>query len=157
MKADAWEAGHRMPFIVRWPGKVKKGSVSDQTICFTDLLATCAAVTHVDLTESAGPDSYSFLPVLRGEQPDEQPIRPSIVMQSGSGTMLIRSGEWKLINQLGSGGFSEPRRVEPGPGDPEGQLYNLADDPEETDNVYSENPEIVTRLLNEMKEIIGKE
>ena len=157
MKADAWEAGHRMPFIVRWPGKVKKGSVSDQTICFTDLLATCAAVTNVNLPEGAGPDSYSFLPVLKGEQPDEQPIRPSIVMQSGSGSMLIRSGEWKLINQLGSGGFSEPRRIEPGPGDPEGQLYNLADDPGETNNVYSENPEIVARLLKEMKEIIDEE
>ncbi len=48
MKADAWEAGHRMPFIVRWPGRVKQGSVSDQTICFTDLLATCAAVTGAD-------------------------------------------------------------------------------------------------------------
>jgi arylsulfatase A len=154
MKADAWEAGHRMPFIVRWPGKVKKGSVSDQTICFTDLLATCAAVTNVDLPAGAGPDSYSFLPVLKGEQLDEQPIRPSIVMQSGSGFMLIRSGEWKLINKLGSGGFSEPRRIEPGPGDPEGQLYNLADDPGETNNVYSENPEIVARLLKEMKEII---
>ena len=157
MKADAWEAGHRMPFIVRWPGKVKKGSVSDQTICFTDLLATCAAVTNVDLPEDAGPDSYSFLPVLKGEQPDEQPIRPSIVMQSGSGSMLIRSGEWKLINMLGSGGFSEPRRIEPGPGDPEGQLYNLPDDPGETNNVYSENPEIVARLLKEMKEIIDEE
>jgi len=157
MKADAWEAGHRMPFIVRWPGIVKKGSVSDQTICFTDLLATCAAVTNADLPEGAGPDSYSFLPVLSGEQPEEQPIRPSIVMESGRGTMLIRSGDWKLINQLGSGGFSEPRRVEPGPGDPEGQLYNLADDPGETDNVYSDHPEIVTKMLNEMKEIIGEE
>jgi len=154
MKADAWEAGHRMPFIVRWPGRVRPGSVSDQTICFTDLMATCAAVTNRDLPENAGPDSYSFLPVLIGEQPNEQPIRPPIVMQSGNGSMLIRSGDWKLINQLGSGGFSEPKHIEPGPGDPEGQLYNLAKDPGETNNIYSEYPDIVARLKLEMKQIV---
>lgn len=154
MKADAWEAGHRMPFIVRWPGRVKPGSVSDQTICFTDLMATCAAVTNRDLPKNAGPDSYSFLPVLIGGQPDEQPIRPPIVMQSSNGSMLIRSGDWKLINQLGSGGFSEPKYIEPGPGDPEGQLYNLVKDPGETNNIYSEYPDIVARLKLEMKHII---
>jgi arylsulfatase A len=154
MKADAWEAGHRMPFIIRWPGHVKQGSVSNQTICFTDILATLAAVTAADLPEEAGPDSYSFLPVLTGEQPDDQAIRPPVVMQSGNGSMLIRSGDWKLINQLGSGGFSKPNRIEPGPGDPEGQLYNLADDPAETNNVYLDNPEIVERLKSEMKQIV---
>lgn len=154
MKADAWEAGHRMPFIVRWPGKVKQGSVSDQTICFTDILATFAAVTAADLPENAGPDSYSFLSVLKGEQPDDQAIRPPIVMQSGNGSMLIRSGDWKLINQLGSGGFSKPNRIEPGQDDPAGQLYNMADDPGETNNVYLDNPEIVARLKSEMKQIV---
>jgi arylsulfatase A-like enzyme len=154
MKADAWEAGHRMPFIVRWPGQVRKGSVSDQTICFTDLMATLAAVTKAELQENAGPDSYSFLPVLIGEQPDDQPIRPPIVMQSGNGAMMIRSGDWKLINQLGSGGFSEPKRIEPGPGDSEGQLYNLAHDPGEENNIYSEYPGIVTRLKLEMQQIV---
>ena len=154
MKADAWEAGHRMPFIIRWPSRVRPGAVSDQTICFTDLMATCAAVTNRDLPENAGPDSYSFLPVLIGEQPDEQPIRPPIVMQSSNGSMLIRSGDWKLINQLGSGGFSEPKHIEPGPGDPEGQLYNLAEDPGETNNIYSDYPDIVARLKLEMKQIV---
>jgi arylsulfatase A-like enzyme len=156
MKADAWEAGHRMPFIVRWPGRVKPGSVSDQIICFTDLLATCAAVTSTDLPENTAQDSYSFLPVLTGDQPEEEPIRPPIVMQSGNGSMLIRSGDWKLINQLGSGGFSEPNHIEPEPGDPEGQLYNLADDPGETNNIYAEHPDIVARLKSEMTQIVEK-
>ena len=156
MKADAWEAGHRMPFIVRWPGKVEKGSVSDQIICFTDILATLGEITGVDLTEGAGPDSHSFLPVLKEEQPEDQPIRPPVVMRSGNGSMMIRSGDWKLINQLGSGGFSKPNRIEPGPGDPEGQLYNLADDPGETNNLYSEHPDIVARLKFEMKQIVEK-
>lgn len=156
MKADAWEAGHRMPFIVRWPGRVEKGSVSDQIICFTDILATLGEVTGANLPEGAGPDSHSFLPVLKGEQTEDQPVRPPVVMSSGNGTMLIRSGDWKLINQLGSGGFSEPKHLEPGPGDPEGQLYNLADDPGETINLYSKHPDIVARLKFEMKQIVEK-
>ncbi len=157
MKADAWEAGHRMPFIVRWPGKVKQGSQSDQCICFTDILATFAAVTAADLPEDAGPDSYSFLPVLTGEQPESQAIRPPVVLQFGNGAMMVRSGDWKLINQLGSGGFSKPRHIEPAAGDPAGQLYNLADDPGETNNLYLNNPEIVARLMAEMKQILEVE
>ena len=157
MKADAWEAGHRMPFIVRWPDQVKEGAVTDQTICFTDLLATIADVTGANLPEGAGPDSYSFLPVLRGKQPENLPIRGPIVMSSGSSqAMMIRSGDWKLINQLGSGGFSKPKYIEPGPDDPAGQLYNLDDDPAETNNVYSEHPEIVARLMTEMKQILDQ-
>jgi len=156
MKADAWEAGHRMPFIVRWPGRVEKGSRSDQVICFTDMLATLAEVTGADLPDDAGPDSYSFLPVLKGIQPEDQPVRPPLVLSSGNGAMLIRSGDWKLINQLGSGGVSRPNRIKPGPGDPEGQLYNLADDPGETDNLYSERPDIVARLKSEINQIVEK-
>ena len=155
MKADAWEAGHRMPFIVRWPGRVQKGSVSEQTICFTDLVATFAEITNANLPEGAGPDSYSFLSVLQGNTSEEQLKRPPVVMQAGGGTMLIRSGDWKLINQLGSGGFSKPAHMEPGPGDPEGQLYNMADDPGETKNVYSDYPEVVERLKTEMGLIVG--
>lgn len=156
MKADAWEAGHRMPFIVRWPGRVRKGSVSEQTICFTDLVATFAEITKAVLPEGAAPDSHSLLPVLLGEQSADQAIRPPVVMQSGNGSMLIRSGDWKLINQLGSGGFSKPDHIQPGPGDPAGQLYNLALDPGETNNVYLEYPEIVSRLTAELDEIAGK-
>ena len=68
MKADAWEGGHRMPFIVRWPDQVKAGTESDQLVCFTDLLATFADVLGVTLPEGAGPDSFSFLPAMTGDQ-----------------------------------------------------------------------------------------
>jgi arylsulfatase A len=155
MKGDVWEAGHRMPFIVRWPGQVKAGSVSDQTICFTDLIATAADICGTDLPSGAGPDSFSFLPVLHGTQPTDQAVRGPIVMQAGSSsTMLIRSGDWKLINQLGSGGFSDPKSITPGPGDPTGQLYNLRTDLAETNNLFLKHPEIVTRLEGEMKQIV---
>lgn len=157
MKGDAWEAGHRMPFIVRWPGKVEAGAQSKQIICFTDVMATMAEITGECLPDGAGPDSYSFLPELLGYQYQNQAVRPPIVMQSASGAMLIRSGAWKLIDQLGSGGFSKPSRLTPEPGGPEGQLYNMAMDPGETMNLYLYEPVIVERLQKEMKEILDSE
>ena len=148
MKADAWEAGHRMPFIVRWPGTVGAGSVSDQTISFTDVLATVADVVGKDLPAGAGPDSFSFLPALKGGTFR----RPPIVMQSGSsGFMTIRSGRWKLIEGLGSGGFSQPSRITAGPGDPAGQLYDLVADPAETTNLAAKHPDKVKELLSAMQ------
>jgi arylsulfatase A-like enzyme len=156
MKADAWEAGHRMPFLVRWPGQVKAGSVSKQAICFTDCLATFAELTGVKLPKGAGPDSESFFKVLKGTHPEGKPIRGPIVMESGSGAMLIRDGDWKLIDRLGSGGFSKPKSIKPGPGDPKGQLYNLAEDPGEESNLWKKHPEIVGRLTKRLQEIAGR-
>ncbi len=154
MKADAWEGGHRMPFIVRWPGRVKAGTVSERTICFTDLLATFADICGAKLSAGVGRDSFSFLPVLEGRQYKDQPVRGPIVMQAGSSSaMMIRSGDWKLINQLGSGGFSKPSTIKPESGDPAGQLYNLRDDLAETNNLYLKHPEIVARLEAEMQRI----
>ena len=158
MKGDAWEAGHRMPFIVRWPGRVNAGTVSGQTICFTDILATFADICGTKLPAGAGPDSFSFLPVLEGRQPKGLPVRGPIVMQAGSSSaMMIRSGDWKLINQLGSGGFSKPSVIYPKPGEPAGQLYNLRDDLTETNNLYLNHPEIVARLQAEMQRIVNAE
>lgn len=157
MKADAWEAGHRMPFIVRWPGNVKSGTRSHQLVCFTDLLATFADVLDVRLPEAAGPDSFSFLPTLTGAMPKSTPVRTRCVMQPGNRSMkMIRSGDWKLITGLGSGGFSKPSRVKPGPNDPAGQLYNLAEDPGETNNLYLKHPGIVARLTAEMQTIVDE-
>ena len=147
MKADAWECGHRMPFVVRWPNHVKAGSTSHATICFTDLLATFADIVKTPLPKGAGPDSHSFLPSLL--QQKESP-RKNLVIRSGGGLFTIRSGNWKLIDGLGSGGFSKPRKVKPRPGGPRGQLYNLADDRGETKNLYLEKPQIVERLRAEL-------
>lgn len=153
MKGDAWEGGHRMPFIVRWPQRVQAGSVSHQTICFTDLLATLAAILEVDLPVEAGPDSFNLLPVWLGKHSGERPIRGPLVIPSANGTWSIRSGPWKLITALGSGGFSKPARVEPSTEGPRGQLYNLALDPGETDNLYLRRPEEVQRLQLELTRI----
>ncbi|MGY8767392.1 MAG: sulfatase-like hydrolase/transferase, partial [Pirellulales bacterium] len=157
-KGDAWEAGHRMPMIVRWPESVKESSQSDQLVCFTDLLATFAQLLDVDLPENAGPDSFSFLPELIGQQPEATSVRTQFVMRAGSyiSMMTIRSGDWKLINGLGSGGFSKPKHIKPGPGDPQGQLYNLAEDINETTNLYLKHPEIVKRLTAELNQNIER-
>lgn len=153
MKADAWEGGHRMPFLVRWPGTVEAGSVSDQTICFTDMLATFASVIGTELKGDAGPDSFDISPVLRGEHPTDKPIRGPVVIPAGNGVMSIRSGPWKLITGLGSAGFSEPKRLKPEPGGPTGQLYHLGDDRAEENNLFLERPEIVQRLTSELARV----
>jgi len=150
MKSDAWEGGHRMPFLVRWPGTVAPGSVSKQTISFTDLLATFSEITGRDLPAAAGPDSFSFLPVLKGGTLQRAPV----VMKSGGGFMTIRSGNWKLIEGLGSGGFSEPSEIKPGPDDPAGQLYDIVADPAETTNCFAAEPGVVARLRSEMRKIV---
>lgn len=146
MKADVYEAGHRMPFIVRWPGVVEEGTVSNQTISFTDLMATFADVVNTDIPQNAGEDSFSLFPILVGEHSGEESIRPPVVSVSSRGVRSIQDGQWKLIESLGSGGFTDPVTIEPGPDGPEGQLYNLEEDPEEIKNLWNEHPGIVERL-----------
>lgn len=144
-KADAWEGGHRVPFIVRWPGVVALTTRSDETVCLTDVLATVAAIVGQELPADAGEDSYNLLPVLLGEQL-ERPLREATVHHSSDGTFAIRRGPWKLITKLGSRGFSEPKHIDPTPDGPQGQLYHLADDPEEQNNQWQSQPETVARL-----------
>lgn len=153
MKGDAWEAGHRMPFVVRWPGKVRPGSVTRQVISFTDVLATFAALVGAELPHNAAEDSFNVLPVLLGDHSEDEPIRPPVVVPAMTGMLSICSGPWKLIDGLGSGGFSQPRRLEPEPGDPTGQLYHLDDDPGETKNLWQQEPAMRDRLLQELKRV----
>lgn len=159
MKGDAYEGGHRMPFIVRWPGKVKKGSVTDQTICFTDVLATFADVVGAELPKGQGPDSFSFLEALKGNGKANTSARAPLVLQSARGHYSIRSGKWKYINDLGSGGFSsgfeaDYKAVKPGPNDPTAQLFDMEKDPGETTNLWAKHPEIVERLSTELESIL---
>ena len=143
-KADVFEGGHRIPFIARWPGQTPAGAVNSQLGCLTDLMSTAAAISGFKLPGNAGEDSYNLLPALRGEA--RKPIRNAIVHHSSEGVFCIREGSWKLVLGLGSGGFTLPKRIEPTAGGPQGQLYNLADDPAETRNLWLERPEHVRRL-----------
>ncbi len=131
-----------MPFVVRWPREVPAGTVCDQTVCFTDLMATFAGVLGTPLPAGAGEDSHSLLPVLL--DPSARTSRELTVLKADAS--VLREGRWKLITHLGSGGFSKPRRIEPEPGGPRGQLYDLAADPAETTNLWDEHPEVVARM-----------
>ena len=144
MKGDAWEGGHRMPFIARWPGHIPAGSKSNEVICHTDMIATAAAITGQKLPANAGEDSYNLLPAFLGKK--TKPIREATVHQSSRRYLAIRQGNWKLIPGLGSGGFSKPSKVKPKKGDPAGQLYNLKNDLGEKTNLYAKRPKIVKRL-----------
>lgn len=145
MKAVALDGGHRIPFMVRWPGHIQLGSVSNATTTLSNLLATTADITGVDSNQVQGEDSYSILPVLLGET-DKVPGQDAVIHHSSKGVFAIRSGDWKLIEGLGSGGFSEPVYIEPKPGEALGQLFNLKEDPSETVDLYQQEPEIVKKL-----------
>ena len=146
MKGDAYEGGHRMPFIVRWPGKVSAGSSSDQLICFTDVLATLAEVTQRELDPNERLDSISFLPQLLGHPAGTGESRESLVLQSSRGLFSVRSGQWKYINGLGSGGFSG-RDGRNAKADRSGQqLYDLQADPGETTDLWRERSEVAKRM-----------
>ncbi|MBL7152420.1 MAG: arylsulfatase [Phycisphaerae bacterium] len=153
IKADCWDGGHREPFVARWPGKIPKGATSDELVCLTDLMATCAAIVGAELPHNAGEDSYNILPALLGQK-RSKPIREAIVHHSLSGMFSIRQGKWKLILGRGSGGFSKPKTIKPKPGEPKGQLYNLKDDPAEADNLWAQRQDVVnhlTKLLEKYK------
>ena len=160
VKRDQWEGGHRTPFIVKWPGKVKPNSVSDQKLSLTDVMATMAKITGVTLPPDAAEDSYNMLPVLLGETMDE-PIRQYMLQQTATLDMSIRKGNWKYLDHQGSGGNNyeregewgmKPFKIEDTDPDAPGQLYNLDDDPGETINLYSKHPEIVKELKAKLEE-----
>ena len=151
MKADAWDGGHRVPFIVKWPGQVKAGSVSNALTSLTNLMATVADIAGIDSGKLTCNDSYSILPVLLGKS-KEVPNQKAIVHHSSRGHYAIRSGEWKLIQGKGSGGFSTTPREE-ALMDEEGQLYNLNDDPSETTNLYATRKDVADNLSKLLEDI----
>lgn len=151
MKGDIWEGGHRVPFIVRWPGKIAANSQSNEPIILLDLMRSLADIVHIDLPEQSAEDSYNISPVLLGKK-REQPIRSHLVHHSNKGIFAIRKGPWKLILGKESGGFTQYKAPENAP---KGQLYHLIDDPGEQKNLYSDYPHTVKELealLNEIKE-----
>ena len=153
-KADVWEGGHRVPFIAHWPAKVAGGQVSGALVELTDILATCADVLGERLPAGAGPDSHSFFPALKDAS---SPGRDFAVHHTLAGKFSIRMGGWKLAEERGSGGFSTPRTVRVAEGEAKGQLYDLANDPSETKNLYLEHPDIVARLQKKLDEVRAEE
>jgi arylsulfatase A-like enzyme len=135
-KGGLFEGGHRVPLVARWPGRIKPGLTSDALVCHVDMLATFAAIAGRDLPADAGPDSLNVLPALLGEK-QEKPSREHLVMHAGSGALAIRKGPWKLIPGNRGGG----------------QLYNLADDLSEKNDVAAQHPEIVKELSDLLTQV----
>ncbi len=153
-KADIWEGGHRVPFLVRWPGRVAAGSRSDWLMHHGDLLATCAALLEVAVPAGAGEDSESFLPALAGGAGGQR--REAVVHHSIEGRFAIRQGPWKLIFAPGSGGWGKPGDAAArAAGSPELQLYRLDRDRGETRNLAAEHSEEVARLTARLERIVA--
>jgi arylsulfatase A-like enzyme len=144
-KGDAWEGGHRVPFLVRWPGVVRPGRVCGQLAHHADLLATLAAIWGARLPDNAGEDSFSLLALLQG---GDQPARPHAVSCAASGVPAVRLGSWKLIAGAASGPFAKGR-------DGNGtKLYDLANDPAETHDLAPEQPARVAEMRSLLDKLI---
>lgn len=152
-KADIYDGGHRVPFIVRWPARVKGGQTTKQLTCLTDFMATAAEITGVKLPDNAAEDSFSFLPVLLGES--GKPTRQSVIHHSINGSFALREGDWKIELCAGSGGWSDPRPGSPGEqGLPDTQLYNLKADIAEKTNLQSSEPAMVARMTADLEKFV---
>ncbi len=136
-KGGLFEGGHRVPFLVRWPGQTPAGKTNASLVVLTDLLATFAGVVGADLPSGAGPDSFNVLPALRGAAMDSS-ARPAVVLHSGAGHFAIRRGPLKLIFDA---------KMQPV------QLYNLEHDLREETNLLAGEPAVVTRLQTELLQI----
>ena len=171
-KFGAWEGGHRIPFIARWPGKIPANSKSDHLISQVDLLATFASVTGRTLSKEECPDGVNQLPELIGET--EEPLREVLIISPNSPThLLVRKGNWVYIPDQDEGGFQgknigdhllagaaafaltgqvnsdiEDGKVKPDA--PPKQLYSLEKDPAQSFNVFGQYPEVE----QEMKQIL---
>ena len=146
-KADIWDGGHRVPFMVRWPGKVKAGSNCDQLITLVDVFATASDITG-EKAPNMGEDSVSFLPALSG-----QPIkstRKGVIHHSVSGHFAYRQGKWKLCLAKASGGWTSPKENQAEADAPKAQLYDMEQDPSEQNNIYLTHPEIAEKLLADL-------
>lgn len=154
-KHSIFQGGFRVPFIVRWPGHVPVGTVCDEPINLTDLLATFADLVGDKLPapSKGAEDSFSVLPAILGRKPS-QPLRPHMILHSADGVFAIRQGPWKLIegkpSRPGPGGVIKDRASEN-----KLQLYDIVEDPGEKNDLLSKHPEIVerlTKLLNQRRQ-----
>jgi len=154
-KADIFEGGHRVPLVVRWPGKVQAGSRCAHLVSTVDFFATAAEIVGADDQIEAGQaeDSFSFLPSLKGS---DQQVRESLIHHSIQGQFAIRQGRWKVSLCPGSGGWSDPKPNVALKSDelPPVQLYDLEADPGEKTNLQHKHPELVRQMVDRLVTII---
>ena len=138
-KRSIYEGGHRVPFFIRWPARIKPGSRLDSPVCQTDLLATLAEMLGKKLPNSAGEDSNSFYAeMLNPENPEK---RPPIIHHSSQGRFAIREGKWKLVMP----GTRKSMKA---------QLYDLEKDPGETNDLAGRHPDTVASMTARITKIL---
>ena len=145
-KSDAWEGGHRVPFLVRWPGMVEAGSTCDRLVHQADLMATLAGIFEVRLPDDTGEDSFDLMPLLKGAK---ETVRSHAVSAAISGLPAVRMGQWKFIPARGSGGWGKG-----GDQSQPLQLYDLSNDLGETRNLAAREPERVAQIQDLFEKII---
>lgn len=151
-KADIFEGGHRVPFIVSWPSKIQSGK-SSQLVCTTDFFGTIADALDMKINDNMAEDSYSFLSALSIKS--ASPVRESIVHHSINGSFAYRKGDYKAIFCQGSGGWSFPRpRDKAIDSLPKFQLYNLSSDIGEEHNLQDEKSELLEEYRKELSQIV---
>lgn len=138
-KRDLYEGGIRVPMIVKWPGKINPGSVTDHVSAFWDVMPTLAELTGAEISENI--DGISFLPTLLGKGEQNQHDYLYWEFHEQGGRMAVRTGDWKGVRLNVNT-------------DPEGkiELYNLSKDPGETNDVANEHPDMVNRIRDFMKQ-----
>ncbi len=150
-KADIWEAGHHVPFFARWPGRIKPGARSSETICLTDFFATAAEIVGAKLPDNAAEDSFSILPILEGGT--WRKPRAPVVHHSGGGMFAIRDGKWKLVLGNGSGGREKPKGTAFGT---PYRLFDMTQDISERRDVIDSHPDIARRLESELETLVTR-
>jgi len=155
-KADIYEAGHRIPLIIKWPGEVNSASQSNAPIVLNDIMRTLASIVDINPISGSATDSSDFSTVLLSA-PGENYQRQPMIHHSMQGRFSVRVGDWKLIEGIGSGGFSKPKNVQPKPGQSPFELYNLVVDPAESNNLADVEPERVQTMLKVLNHIRDNE
>ena len=162
VKRDIYEGGHRVPFIVRWPGRVEASSVSDEVVSQVDLAATFAAMVGYPLAEDEAIDSHDLLPVLKGEK-YERPLRTATIQNTSPGKYALRQGDWVLIDAPSGAAKKESRSylehfaLEAYGKRHPGLLFNLKEDPRQSRNVYADHPGKVESMRALLKRYLGGE
>ena len=151
LKRDIYEGGHRVPFIVKWPGRVKKGVRSDEVVSQVDLASTFAKIIDYPLAKTEAIDSYNLLPVLAGKK-YSKPLRVATVQNTSAKKFALRQGDWVLINAPTGAAKKEQQDylnhfgLEPYGKENQGLLFNLKNDPRQSNNLYSQYPSKVKKM-----------
>ena len=174
-KTDGWEGGHRVPLMARWAGHFAPGTVRKEFFLQVDLMATLAEAVQIALPAGASPDGASELAALT--RPASAPAKRTEGVMLGSGTYVLRQGDWLYIPKQGSAGYSAPEKEKPWSvpyammgfknsdvdehgqiklGAPKDQLYNLAIDIAQTKNIAIEHPERTRSMRIRLEGLTGK-